>query len=226
MNRDWEIVTCITLPDQDAHGVDCFDDKVVVTNPSGMHMEIFNTDLELLEHITIPLYEKFIHKNIIRYHINSAQSNSIGEIYYTVTYMSDHKVKSHISRREDGYIMKIVNYQHIPVVNGIHLPHSLRIKGNYMYVCNKNRSCVEKYTLTGEFVNRTELLDGWVRGLCPLDDDIWLVGLNCARTDDFPIKKKSAEIIVLKEQNNMWKILNQFKLGGKEMFDIIEGPKC
>lgn len=227
LNRNWEIVTCITLPHQDAHGVDCFDDKVVVTNPSGMHMEIYDLDLELIAHIPIPLHEKVIHKNIVRHHVNSAQSNSAGEIYYTVTYMVDHEVISHISRRENGYIMKIVNYRHIPVVSGIHLPHSLRIKGDYMYVCNKNGFHVEKYTFTGEFVNRTESLDGWVRGLCPLDDDIWLVGLNCARTDGFPIKRKSAEILVLKEQNNVWEVLNQFNLGGcKEIFDIIEGPKC
>lgn len=223
LDSKWNIITRTTLPDQDAHGVDCFDDKVVVTNPSGQHMEIYDLDLKLIEHIPIPLYEKAIHTNIMRHHINSAQRGPDGNIYYTVTFMSDHKVKSHISRREDGHIMKIVDNKHISVVGGLHLPHSLRIKNDNMYVCNKNGSCVEKYTFTGEFVSRTEPLDGWIRGLCPLDDNIWLVGLNCARTDDFPINRKVAGIVVLEEQNNTWKVLNQFDIGGTEIFDIIRG---
>ena len=49
LDRDWKVVTHTTLRDCDAHGVDCFDDKVVVTNPSGMHMEIYTLDLELIK---------------------------------------------------------------------------------------------------------------------------------------------------------------------------------
>ncbi len=226
LDKNWKTINKVIVKDRDAHGVDCFDDKVVVTNPSGQHIEIYDLDLKLIEHIPIPLYEKAIHKNIMRHHINSAQRGPSGEIYYTVTYISDHNVKSHISRREDGHIMKIVDNNHISVVSGLHLPHSLRIKDGYMYVCSKKYSSIDKYTINGEFVSRTEPLDGWIRGLCPLANNIWLVGLNCARTDDFPIKRKTVGIVVLEEQDNDWKVLNQFKLGCKEIFDIIEGPKC
>lgn len=225
LDKDWKIVTRVQVKDKDAHGVDCFDDKVVVTNPSGQHMEIYTLDLELIERIPIPLYKKALHEKVMRHHVNSAQLGPDGSIYYTVTFMSNHNIKSHISRRDDGHIMKIIDDQHIPVVSGLHLPHSLRIKDDYMYVCNKNGSCVEKYTLEGEFVNRTEPLDGWVRGLCPLDDNIWLVGLNCSRTDDIPITRRKVGIIILREQNNIWEVLNQFNLGCKEIFDIVRGPE-
>ncbi len=226
LDSNWKVVKKVIITDLDAHGVDCFDDKVVVTNPSGIHMEIFDTDLNLLEHIPIPLYEKAIHSNIMRHHINSAQQSSDGTIYYAVTFMTNHNVKSHISRRNDGHIMKIVDGQHLSVVSGLHLPHSLQIKDDYLYVCNKKEYSIDKYTLKGELVSSTgPLLDGWVRGLCPLDNDIWLVGLNCARTDDFPISRKSVSVLVLKEYDDRWEVLNQFNLPWEEIFDIVRGPK-
>ncbi len=226
LDRNWNVIKKVTTKNQDAHGVDCFDNKVVVTNPSGIHMEIFNTDLELLEYIPIPLYEKALHKNIMRHHINSAQQSSDGTIYYSVTFMP-YGDTYHISRRDDGHIMKIVDGQHISVVGGLHLPHSLQIKDDYLYVCNKKEYSVDKYSLEGELISSTgPLNNGWVRGLCPLDNGTWLVGLNCSRTDTLPINRNHVTIMVLKEQDNTWEVLNQFDLPGiKEIFDIVRCPE-
>ncbi|KKL51462.1 hypothetical protein LCGC14_2295230, partial [marine sediment metagenome] len=208
LDSNWKVVKKVIITDLDAHGVDCFDDKVVVTNPSGIHMEIFDTDLNLLEHIPIPLYEKAIHDNVFRHHINCAQMDSNKSIYYSVTFMPQTDSPYHINRRDDGHIMKIVDGQHISVVSGLYLPHSLQIKDDYLYVCNKKEYSVDKYTLDGELVSSTgPLLDGWIRGLCPLDDDIWLVGLNSARCDSLPIDRKKVGILVLKEYDDRWKSL-------------------
>lgn len=238
LNKNWETLQTTSLTDRDAHGLDCFNGMAVVTNPSGMHIETFTTtDLKPIEHVPVPLYTEAIHDNVMRHHINSAQQSSDGSFYYTVTYMARHKTRSHISRRDDGHIIKAIRDEeddsmhipsasgsHVSVVGGLHLPHSLRIQNDHFYVCSKKYHSVDKYTLDGELVSRTDPFSGWVRGLCPMGDNVWMVGLNVERIDGLPRTRKTAGIAVMRECGDTWEILNEFPLAYHEIFDIITVP--
>ena len=227
LSSSWKIQKIVSLKNLDAHGVDCFSDKVVVSNPSGMHAEVFDLNLNLIEVFDIPLYEKIKYpkENIVRHHINAFQQDSNGTMYYSVTYVPDVPDVDDVRRREAGYVIKITeNGEHVPVVEGLHLPHSLRIKDDHIYICTKKGMCVEKYTLMGTFVSRTKSLPGWARGLCPLENGIWVVGLSCSRTRAFVQEppRDTAGLLTIKENaDNTWECLDTLDIASREIFDII-----
>lgn len=94
-----------------------------------------------------------------RTHVNAA-ALCAESLYYIVRFMYEDV--------DDGFVM---TKEHVPIIQGLDMPHSLLIRNGHIYLCNSWKFTLEKYSLLGELLSSIDLKD-YTRGLCWVKEDL------------------------------------------------------
>ncbi|QKV94921.1 DUF4915 domain-containing protein [Streptomyces sp. NA02950] len=115
----------------------------------------------------------------------------------------------------DGYIVDVTDNR--PLVTGISHPHSVTACNGLLYYCESGsgRFCSEK----GTIIN----LDGYVRGVCWLSDDLVCIGTSAGRTRDRKGHYQAEDCAVWIVDVTRGAVATRIPLGqfGPEIYDII-----
>lgn len=115
----------------------------------------------------------------------------------------------------DGYIFDVTGNR--PLATGIHHPHSVTERGGLLYYCESGsgRFCSEK----GSIIN----LDGYVRGVCWLSDDLVCIGTSAGRAADRRGHYEADDCAVWIVDVNSGAVVTRIPLKefGPEIYDIV-----
>ncbi|MBP5862114.1 DUF4915 domain-containing protein [Streptomyces scabiei] len=146
------------------------------------------------------------------HHINSVLRQSNGNML--VSGFGETPTCSKADAR-DGYIFDVTDNR--PVVTGIHHPHSVTERRGLLYYCESGRGrfCSEK----GSIIS----LDGYVRGVCWLSDDLVCIGTSAGRAADRRGHYEADDCAVWIVDVNTGTVVTRIpvKEFGPEIYDIV-----
>lgn len=208
-DKNYDLKWQKSIAGEGLHTVKVINEELVVTDTYSERIVIFDLLGNKCRIINIPRQLGYERKSLYA-HVNATAFHG-KDLYYIVRFIGE--------GIDDGFV---VDKNHVPIISGLEMPHSLVIKNNYIYFCNSWKFTLEKYTLLGEFVSSINL-KGYTRGLCNIGN-IWVVGLSCQRDlHEKRTLRKHASVVVLEENQGSWKVKKVIDLPNnvKEIFDIV-----